>query len=171
MASQVRHEGTRVRGTGRKLFWAVVLAGGALALFHFNGCGRHSGSHSWHSRGRHGTVLTEEEARSKLDKAAERYLSRVEATPAQRAAVHEVLDDLAKDWVAFQGEREKIRREFAETVSANLIDPEKVERVRKKSEGLASLAAGRAVEAVFRLADAIGPEQRRKFVNEWKERM
>lgn len=171
MAARLKHDGSRVRGTGRKLFWAVVLAGGALALFHFNGCGRHSGSHGWHAQGGHATVLTEEDAREKLDNAGGRFLSAAEATPGQRAAVSGILDDLAKDWVAFQEERREIAGEFAEIVSADRIDPNRVGIFRKKSEELASRAVGRAMEAAFRIADAMEPEQRRKIVNEWKERM
>jgi Spy/CpxP family protein refolding chaperone len=171
MAAQIKHDGSRVRGTGRKLFWTVVLAGGALALFHLNGCGRHSGSHGWHARGGHATVLTEEEARNKLDKAADRFLLKAGVTPEQRAAVSGILDDLAKDWVAFQGERKEIAGEFAETVSADRIDPNRAGMIRKKSEELASRAVGRVMEAAFRIADTMEPEQRRKIVNEWKERM
>ena len=170
MAAMFEHDGTRTRGAGRKVFWVIVLAGGALALSHFTGCGRHWGSCGWHGRGGHGQVLTEEEARKKLDRAADRFLSKAEATPEQRAAVSGMLGHIAKDWVDFQKERKEIAGEIAEALSADRIDPVKSGTIRKKTEELASRAAGKAVETTFRLAETLGPEQRKKIVEEWKEK-
>jgi Spy/CpxP family protein refolding chaperone len=170
MATAFEHDGKRTLGTARRIFWAAALAGVLLALFHSYGCGRHHGMWGWHGRGGHGAVLTEEEARKKLDRAADRILTKAEATPAQKAAVSPILDDLAKDWAAFRKERNEIADDFAQAVSADRIDPERAGKIRKRAEELASKAVGKAIDASFRLAGILGPEQRGKIVGEWREK-
>lgn len=122
----------------------------------FGGRCMHAG---WGGHGR----MSPEAMRERLEFGTEWTLSRIKATDAQKAAVRDVVLAAFNDIAALRDAHRTNRDAIMETLTADAVDREKLETLRKAELALADQASSRIVRAVADVADVLTPEQRRQL--------
>lgn len=154
----------RERGRGRKAFWIVVVAAGLLTMIHYS-----VGSMRHHHNGRH-TVHSLPAVMERMVKKADRALTKVNATPEQRARVNEIIDGLVPDIIGLQKEREELKIRIVKTLERGDIPPDAFEQARVSSVNLADKAINRSIEAIIAISAVLTPDQRKELLKEWEPR-
>ncbi len=134
----------------------VILAAGLVA-----GCARHH----------RGGAMTQEEFRTRFEKATQRVLKKADATEEQKAKIKPIADDLAAALYGFREEHRAIRGRFIKAFEADRVDPGEVARIREDAIALADRASKKVAEAIVKASEALTPEQRRKLAEHWKKCM
>lgn len=136
------------------LLGALVLVPAAIAGG--RAMGHFGPGHCWKGDGE----ISQEVVRDRMGFAADRALSRVDATDEQVAQVDAVLDGLAPALFEQGQEGRDLHEELAAALTAQEVDEEELERLRL--EFLAHLDEGSAIvhSALVDVADILTPEQR-----------
>ncbi len=121
------------------------------------GCGHHRGSHA----------KTPEQVREHMDFGADKVLSRIDGTDAQRAEVGALLDKLAPEVFALKTEADTLKDAFhAAIASGQELDPAELERLRVEGLKLADKASKRALDALLDFQEVLTPEQRAELIGD-----
>jgi Spy/CpxP family protein refolding chaperone len=156
----------RPRGLGRRLFWAFLIVGGILTVSRPLTAHRLFG-HQGHW-GMSGSSPYELERR--WSRMADWLFERVDATPEQRTRMQVIQDSLTPDLYAFRNEHLALDARLRQTLGANPVDREELERIRADTLDLADRASRRAVDSFAQMLDIFTPEQREEFLELWQAR-
>lgn len=156
-----RH-GRRRGGFFRRLFGATVFLGFLvavpLAVAHaagFHGCG------PWH----HDAPKSAEELREHLGKGAGFLLGKVDATSDQEAQVGAVLDRVAPQLWDLEDDKEALHTDLRAAFTADEVNPEEVEGLRKEGLTLADDASRVVVGGLVDIARILTPAQRAELAD------
>lgn len=106
----------------------------------------------------------------RMVKKADRALTKVNATPEQRARVNEIIDGLVPDIIGLQKEREELKIRIVKTLERGDIPPDAFEQARVSSVNLADKAINRSIEAIIAISAVLTPDQRKELLKEWEPR-
>ncbi|HZP88736.1 MAG TPA: Spy/CpxP family protein refolding chaperone [Burkholderiales bacterium] len=142
---------------------AGLLASAAAFVAHAHegsfgaGC-RHMG---WRGPG----GMSPEAMRERLDQMTERTLTRVNASDDQKARVKQVVAAAAQDLATLRESHRANRQAMMEALSADTIDRERIESIRKAELALAEQASRRVSVALADAAEVLSPDQRRELIS------
>ena len=139
----------------------------ALGAFLLPRAWAHAG---WGGRCHHSKHFSTEDVRETAGFFAGRVLGKIDATDDQRASVDALLDEMVPQWVAMRGEKQALAHKVHETLSAEVVDPEALEQLRRKAMRMAEDASNRMVHALTELSTTLSPDQRRQLLERWKSR-
>ncbi|NJM34686.1 MAG: periplasmic heavy metal sensor, partial [Rhodomicrobium sp.] len=97
-------------------------------------------------------------------------LSRVEASPEQKAKVGTVIKTAVNDLAALGVKPWEMRAQFIELMRADTVDAAALEALRAEQLGKIDAASKRIVQAMTEAAEALTPEQRRELTDRWQKR-
>ncbi len=148
------------RRFGRRLLFfglAPLLALGALAVpvFAWSGAGMHGG---WGRCG-HGPESAEDVV-AHMKVMADQMKSVAGVDEVQGAAIDAIVADAAPRMAAFRTEGETLREDLHAALSADDIDENEVERLRRDGIDLANRASKEGLDAVLQVRAILTPEQR-----------
>jgi hypothetical protein len=146
---------------GALLLAAIVAAPLALAA----GGGWRDG---WHGGCDRSSPQSAAELRDRMDGPAERFADRVDATDAQRAEIDAALDTLAPRLWTLKDRHEALRGDAQAAFAEEELDRAELDELRREGLALADEASVAALDAVWRVADALSVEQRRELVDAWE---
>ncbi len=159
-------KGFRRRKHGRLLL-GIGVVGLAIWAFlppSFAGPGRFFGGHHGHARG----PLTMEKAQKRLDFAADRISSRIDATDEQRAQLQAVLAPVAKEMIGVHREGQALGDAFAAAIEGGEPDARELETLRKRALQLADKASKRALDTLLEVSAVMTPEQRADLAEDFR---
>jgi periplasmic protein CpxP/Spy len=140
---------------GALLIVPAAIAGGRMAA----GMG-HCGPRGWHGD----AEVTEEGVRDHLGFAADRMLSRVDATDDQRDQVDAILDDLAPALLAQKLDGEGLHEQLKTALTAEVVDAEALEGLRVDGLAHADETSALVLDSVVAIGQVLTPEQRGELV-------
>lgn len=105
--------------------------------------------------------MNPEAIRERLEFGTDWALSRIQATDAQKAATREVVLAAFNDVAALREAHHANRKAIMETLTADVVDRDRLEALRKAELALAEQASSRITRALADVADVLTPEQRR----------
>ena len=168
MSNEQTTQERRRKGRGRKVFWAIVAFGAALALLSVTpGFGRRDGHRDGH-RGGHGKHSPEALLEALSEDAV--WLRHLDLSDGQRREIGALIGELGPTIQRFESERQEISGRFAELLLAESPDAEKVEATRAAAQRLSRQAVDRTIDAALAFAEVLTPEQRAELVAHWRER-
>lgn len=138
-----------------------LLIGGAAVVVLLAGAGvvvkaaEHRGHGGWGMQG--GIPL------GMIEHRADRMLSRVDATPDQKAKVHAIIEAAARDLEPLRATIGEARGQFASLLAAPQVDRGAMERLRTDRVASMDQATQRISTAVADIAEVLTPEQRLKL--------
>jgi Spy/CpxP family protein refolding chaperone len=148
----------RKRGNGRRLFWVLVLVGGAtLVLRALPGFGQEH----WSRHDRRGHSVHDVRG---LERRMERLLDDVEATEAQRADVKRILENASTERRALQTDGEQLHESLMHILAADSIDPSAVRALQGEAARLAGETIEQGVDVLVTVAEVLTPEQRQSIL-------
>lgn len=103
---------------------------------------------------------TVDDVRERMGMIADRALSKVDATPAQRSAVDAILDDAAPQAFETRTEVKQLRRELRGEFTKATLDEGRIEKLRKQGVGLADDNSKLLTDTMLAIAEVLTPEQR-----------
>lgn len=128
----------------------------------FGGRCLHAG---WGGHGR----TSPEAMRERLEFGTDWALTRIKATDAQKTAVRDVVLTAFNDIAALRDAHRANRDAIMETLTADRVDRDRLETLRKAELALADQASARIVRAVADVADVLTPEQRRQLAERLRQ--
>lgn len=146
----------------RRWLWFGLVPVFALASWLLPRAYAHGGHGGWHRRGP--GHVDPEEARETARFFLGRALKKVEATPAQRAAVEEAVDAVLPSLLALRGERLRLRDELRATLAADNVDTAKLESLRQDALRLVDRASAEVVGALGKASSELTAEQRQRLL-------
>ena len=152
--------------TPRRALFALVTLGG-LATLGTAVAATQDGGPDWraeaHARGWHHRAVTVEEAQERIAWGADQALDRVEATDAQREAVHEVLADAVPGGFALKADGRALKADLRDALLQPEVSAEDVESIRLDGLDLADRASAQALDLVVDIAQLLTLEQREEL--------
>lgn len=109
--------------------------------------------------------MSPEAMRERLEFGTDWALSRVKATDAQKAATREIVLSAFNDVVTLREAHHANRNAIMETLTADTVDRDKLEALRRAELQLAEQASGRITRALADVSDVLTPEQRRALAD------
>jgi protein CpxP len=90
----------------------------------------------------------------------EKWLDRVDATPAQRERIEAIAADVRERRESFREEGKELRQELRELLLAESIDRKAIEAVRQDFLQLVDRSSAYVLDHVVKAAEVLTPEQR-----------
>lgn len=122
------------------------------------------GCHGFHHR----KELSEKELREDLKSHTEDVLERVDASKAQVQSIQTIVDGMVPDVLALRGDKKRLRDALQKALTADKVDRQEIERIRREAVSLFDKASTRFADAATRSSEVLTPEQRRNLVGKWK---
>ncbi len=169
MSEETSHNGPQaprssVPHRGRRWLFAVLL--GAAAMFGF-AAGKVHSSPWLHWAGHH--HLDAAEINFIVQHRIGRALSKVDATPEQRAKVEAIAKAAVDDVMAMRKDPTSLREKLLAILTADTVDRPALEALRADQFNVANAASKRILQAVAEAAEVLKPEQRRQLAEHWKQ--
>lgn len=130
-------------------------------LFMMGGCRYGHGCH-----GRGGEMSADAMA-ERFKEGAEHVLDEVDASDEQIRAVDKIVEGLAGDLAPLHKEHRDLKAQLHKTLSAEKIDRQELERLRRQALDLIDRASARALEAVAQGGEVLTVKQRRDLASAW----
>jgi Spy/CpxP family protein refolding chaperone len=128
----------------------LFLAPRAMAFGPF-----HHGRHGLHAR-------SEGEVREHMQRRVDFVLDHLDASDAQRSQIQATLDQAAPRMFALHTEGHALREELKNVLSADVIDHEKLDKLRADLDALADRATELGMDTLISVAEALTPAQRKQ---------
>lgn len=122
-----------------------------------------------HHRG-HGGELTLDEAREHLRWMADFALRRVEASDAQKAQIHEIVDRAAGEMIGYRQEGRALRDDLRNALARPTLNPGEMEHIRTDFVDSIDRGSRVLVTHTQAIAAVLTPEQRTKLIEAWRSR-
>ena len=144
----------RVRG------WALlalpVIVGGAAAAANA------------HAFGPHGRGFSPERMQAMIEKRVDRMLDRVDATDDQKVRIKNALARTKPELIALATERTKLREAAHKALSADQVDGNEVERLRRETMQLAERGSTLISRTLVEVSQVLNPAQRKELLEAWQ---
>ena len=147
-----RRKRSPVRKAVGLLFFLGAFVGIPYAVAHAGGMGGHCGGG--------GEFASAEELREHMDRPAGWMLNKIDATDEQEAKVDAVLDRVAPELFALKADHEAIRDELRTALTADQIDAQAIEEIRKDGLALADDASKIVIGGIVDIANVLDKDQR-----------
>lgn len=149
----------------KRRFLAGMLTGGLIgtliastAVFAAHS---HDGPGGHRCFGRHHGAMSPEAMRQRVDFATDWMLTKVKATDEQKVKVKEIVGAAVTDLTGLRETHRSNREALMEALTADSVDRERLETLRRSELDLAERASQRITLALADVADVLTPEQRR----------
>jgi Spy/CpxP family protein refolding chaperone len=120
-----------------------------------------------HGHCHHGEMNADQMAERFKD-GAETILDEVDATDAQTRAVNAIVERLARDLAPMHKEHGDLKAQLHKALSAEQVDRQELERVRRQALDLIDRASARALDALAEGSAVLTVEQRRELASHWR---
>ena len=149
--------------TSRPQLWkGLLLAGGLFALLLGGALLSSAGIADARGRWGHGHHHNPEAVRERVAFAAEWVLALADATEAQEEEIQGILDQTLRDLFELRGEwgHEELHEEALAQLTAETIDRDALEEIRKKKLQVIDAASVRIADAIASIGEVLTQEQR-----------
>ncbi|MCC9598271.1 MULTISPECIES: Spy/CpxP family protein refolding chaperone [unclassified Rubrivivax] len=100
----------------------------------------------------------------------QRLLDEVDATPAQRRQIREIVGSAQDDLSRQRADARRLGEQFAELFVQPTVDPKAVEALRQKMLALHDQSSQRSTQAMLEVSRVLSVEQRQQIADTMKER-
>lgn len=155
---------------GRRLRrWTIAgLAAAAVGAFAFHNLSHAHGAGCGH-HGMRGSMDAESVGKF-IDWRLSSMLSKVDATPEQKAKIGEIAKAATKELMPLRAQHQAARAKAMELFTQPTVDRAALEKLRADELQLAEIVSKRATQAIADAADVLTPAQRTKLAERWKQR-
>jgi periplasmic protein CpxP/Spy len=120
--------------------------------------------------GRHGWGGDPERMEKMVDRRVDRMLDGIDATDDQKARVKGTIARLRPQLRALRADKQKLHEAGAKALSADRVDPNEIERLRRETLKLAERGSTLVSGALVEIAQVLNPEQRRELLEHFQKR-
>ena len=101
-----------------------------------------------------------------MDRMAERLLSRVKATPEQKAQIQKIMDKAHQDMQAQRGQHEALHKQALALMAAPQLDPAAAEKLRQSMLAEHDQRSKAMMNTLLEVGKVLTPEQRKQLADE-----